>query len=101
MLRTSPLLQQRWVKILPHILDTILLHSAVILAYRLSISPLSAPRLLVTIITLLVYIFLGAIAIKRGKTRAVRLSAWLAAQLGFIYIITAALSHNPVPWLAL
>jgi uncharacterized membrane protein SirB2 len=71
------------------------------LAYLLAISPLAAPWLMVKIIFLLLYILLGMIAIKRGKTRNIRLYAWIAAQLVFFYIVAVAISHNPAPWLAL
>lgn len=101
MLRASPLLQQRWVKILPHVVDTALLLSAIALAIMLSISPLSSPWLMVKILALLVYILLGTIAIKRGKTRNIRIAAWLSAQLVFIYIVAVAITHNPLPWLTL
>jgi len=101
MLRASPTLQQRWVKVLPHIVDTALLLSAVTLAFSLSISPLSSPWLMAKIIALLLYILLGTLAIKRGKTLKIRLTAWLSAQLVFIYIVTVALTHNPLPWLSL
>lgn len=101
MLRASPLLHQRWAKILPHVVDTMLLVSAIILAIQLSISPLDAPWLMVKIIALLIYILLGTYAIKRGKTLQIRLLAWLAAQLVFIYIVLVAITHNPLPWQAL
>lgn len=101
MLRNSSLLQLRWVKVVPHVVDTALLLSAVTLAIQLSISPLSNPWLMAKIIALLLYILLGTIAIKRGKTRKIRLTAWLSAQLVFIYIVAVALSHNPLPWQAI
>jgi len=72
-----------------------------LLATLLSISPLAAPWLMAKIIALLLYILLGTIAIKRGKTRKIRLAAWLAAQLVFIYIVSVALTHNAMPGLAL
>lgn len=100
MLRMSALLQHRLTKILPHLVDTVLLLSAIALAYQLSLSPLDTPWLMAKIIALLLYIVLGTIAIKRGKTRNIRLGAWLAAQLVFIYIAGVALSHNPLPWQA-
>lgn len=81
--------------------DAVLLISAVTLAVQLSVSPLSNPWLIAKIIALLVYITLGMIAIKRGKTRKIRIYAWLAAQFIFIYIVTVALSKNPMPWLSL
>lgn len=101
MLRDSPLLQQRWVKIAPHIVDSTLLLSAVALAMQLSISPLSSPWLMAKIIALLLYILLGTLALKRGRTRMIRLAAWLSAQLVFLYIVSVALTHSPAPWLAL
>lgn len=101
MLRTNPILQQRWMKIVPHVVDSALLLSAIMLATLLSISPLSSSWLMAKIIALLLYILLGTIAIKRGKTRKTRLAAWLAAQLVFIYIVTVALTHNAMPWLTL
>jgi len=101
MLRSSPDLQQRWVKIAPHVVDTVLLASAVTLAVQMNISPASNPWLASKIIALLLYIALGTVAIKRGKTHRMRLSAWLAAQAVFFYIVAVALTHNPQPWHAL
>lgn len=101
MLRASPLLQQRWTKIVPHVVDAALLASAITLAIQLSISPFEAPWLMIKIIALLIYILLGTIALKRGKTLRIRLLAWLAAQIVFIYIVMVAIAHNPLPWQAL
>ena len=97
-LNASPMMQRRWVKVLPHTVDTLLLGSAVTLAWMLGISPLVAPWLAAKIIALLLYIVLGTIAIKRGKTREVRLLAWILAQLLFAYIVLTAVTHDPVPW---
>lgn len=101
MLRTDPMLQKRWVKILPHVVDTGLLLSAIWLAVLLSLSPLSHPWLMTKIVLLVLYIVLGTIAIKRGKTRAIRLGAWIAAQAVFFYIVSVAMTHTPLPWQAL
>lgn len=92
------MLHRRWVKIVPHVVDTVLLASALSLAIMLGISPLAAPWLLAKILALLVYIVLGTIALKIGKTSQIRLSAWLAAQLVFGYIVVTAISHDPIPW---
>ncbi|MDX8399082.1 MAG: SirB2 family protein [Gallionellaceae bacterium] len=100
-LRNSPIMQQRWVKILPHIIDSGLLISAITLAVMLGISPSSAPWLLAKIIALIVYVVLGSIAIKRGKTPRIKLIAWIAAQAVFFYIVFTALTHDPMPWHAL
>ena len=98
MLRSSPMLQHSWVKIAPHIVDTTLLLSAITLAVQLSLSPFSAPWLMAKIIALLLYILLGTLALKRAKTLKIRLVFWLLAQLVFFYIVSVALTHNPLPW---
>lgn len=98
MLRDSPSLQQRWVKIAPHTVDTVLLASAIALAWQLGISPLTHPWLAAKIIALLLYVAVGTIALKRGKTKRIRLAAWLAAQAVFFYIVSVAVTHNPAPW---
>lgn len=100
-LHDSPRMQQRWVRIVPHTIDTVLLISALALAAMLGLSPLDTPWLLAKIIALLVYIVLGSIALKRGKTQRIRLAAWLSAQAVFAYIVATALAHDPMPWRAL
>lgn len=98
MLRESPSLQQRWIKIAPHTVDTVLLASAIALAWQLGISPLSAPWLAAKIVALLLYVFIGTIALKHGKTKRTRLTAWLSAQMVFFYIVSVAVTHDPAPW---
>jgi uncharacterized membrane protein SirB2 len=98
MLRDSPLLQQRWVKIAPHAVDSMLLASAIALAWQLGISPLTHPWLASKIVALLLYIVIGTVALKRGKTKRIRLFAWLTAQLVFIYMVSVAVTHAPLPW---
>jgi uncharacterized membrane protein SirB2 len=101
MLRDSPLLQQRWVRYAPHTVDSILLLSAITLAWQLGISPLEHPWLATKIIALLGYIVIGSVALKRGKTRRIRLAAWLVAQSIFFYMVSVAVTHDPQPWHAL
>lgn len=97
MLRGSPLLQVRWVKVLPHLNDTLLLASAILLATQWGWAALQLPWLLAKIVALLVYIALGVVALHAGHSRSVRVSAGLAALLVFAYIVGVAVSKNP--WL--
>ena len=101
MLRESPMLQQRWVRIAPHTVDTLLLTSAIALAWQLGFSPLAQPWLAAKIVALLLYIVIGTFALKRGKTKRIRLAAWLTAQAVFFYIVSVAVTHNPMPWQSL
>ncbi len=98
MMRESALLQRRWVKIVPHLVDTLLLASAVALAVMSHQYPLSNRWLTAKIVGLLIYIGLGTVALKRGKTRRTRVTAWLAAQAVFFYIVAVAITRQPLPW---
>ncbi|MFV1983228.1 MAG: SirB2 family protein, partial [Thiohalomonadales bacterium] len=68
MMQQSDNLKEKWVKVLPHIIDTFLLLSALILAINLSINPLEQYWLMSKIIALFVYIGLGMVALRFGKT---------------------------------
>ena len=98
MMRESALLQRRWVKIVPHLVDTLLLASAVALAVMSHQYPLSNGWLTAKIVGVLIYIGLGTVALKRGKTRRTRVTAWLAAQAVFFYIVAVAITRQPLPW---
>jgi uncharacterized membrane protein SirB2 len=93
MLQESKLLQTKAVKILPHIIDTVLLLSAFTLAYLLSTYPFSESWLTAKLIALIVYIGLGVFTL-RGKTKAIRSAAFVAALLTFAYIIGVALTRS-------
>ena len=96
LIKESPVLSQRWVKILPHVVDTILLTSAIALAFKIKQSPFVDPWLTAKVTGLFIYIGLGMIAMRFGKTRRIRITAWIAAQCVFIYIVAVALTKSPV-----
>ncbi|MFT0546599.1 SirB2 family protein [Allopusillimonas ginsengisoli] len=93
----SDKLKSKIVRILPHIIDTILLVAGVTLAAV--IGP-EQPWILAKIVGLLFYIGVGTVAIKRGKTPKSRAIAAVIAVVIFIYIIGIAMSHNPLSWFA-
>jgi len=95
MMRESAWLQARMVKVVPHVVDTVLLVSAIALASRWGWVALQLPWLLAKIIALLAYISLGMVALRTGHNKRVRVLAWLAAMSVFVYIITVAISKNP------
>jgi uncharacterized membrane protein SirB2 len=101
MLSDSSLLRQHWVKTVPHVVDTLLLASAITLAWKIGISPLDQPWLAGKIAALLLYIGIGSIALRRGKTKRVRFFAWMSAQVVFFYIVSVAVTQDPQPWNAL
>lgn len=91
----SASLKKRWVKILPHIIDTALLVSAITLAIYIQQSPLQDSWLTAKVVGLLVYIGLGMVAMRFGKTRQTRIAAWVAAETVFFYIVLVALTKSP------
>jgi len=99
MMQDSARLQQRLVKMLPHIIDTLLLTSAIILAVQWRLSPLEHSWLMAKIIALLVYIGVGMIALRFGRSKNIRILAWLFGLLIFMYIISVALTKSVLGWL--
>ncbi|MDT0512492.1 SirB2 family protein [Halomonas sp. LES1] len=98
--REASLLQARWVRIAPHIIDTLLLTLGVVLMVMLSLWPHQHPWLAAKLIALLAYIGLGTVAIKRGRSPATRDMAAVAAVLVFLYMLGAAIRHSALSWLA-
>lgn len=95
MMRGSALLKRRWVKIAPHVVDTILLASAVVLALRIRQYPFVHDWLTAKVLALLVYIALGLVALRFGRTWPIRVAAWAAALAVFLYIVGVALTRRP------
>ena len=95
----SPIMRQGWVKIVPHVVDTLLLISALALAFTIQQYPFVDTWLTAKFFGLLLYIGLGSVALKYGKSKAIRISAWLAALAVFAYIVLVAKQHNPLPFI--
>lgn len=98
MINGSPRLGERWVRIVPHINDTLLLAAAIGMTLLLREYPGSHAWLTAKVAGLVVYVGLGMMALKRGRTRRARVTAWLAAQAVFFYIVAVALTRDPLPW---
>jgi uncharacterized membrane protein SirB2 len=98
MIAQSPLLARTWVRVVPHVIDSILLASAIALAVLLRQNPLVAHWLAAKIVGLVIYIGFGTIALKRARSKRIRIAAWIAAQAVFGYIVAVALTRSPLPW---
>lgn len=97
MLRSPQRLSQAWLGIVPHAVDTLLLVSAIALVIQSRQYPIEQAWLTTKVVALLFYIGLGTVALKRGKTRRIRLLAWLAALTVFAYILAVALTRSVWP----
>lgn len=98
MVSDSPLLHHRWTRTLPHLVDTLLLGSALGLAYLSGQYPFAQGWLSAKLAGLLAYIVLGSMALKRGRSKAIRLGFLLPAGLAYAYIVSVALTRQPLPW---
>lgn len=93
----SSCLQNRFVRVAPHVIDTVLLVCGLALAGMLGAAA-NQPWLLTKIVLLVVYIVVGSYAIKRGKTAFSRGVAALIAIAIFAYIVGVALNRSPASW---
>jgi uncharacterized membrane protein SirB2 len=89
----------RVAKTLPHVVDTVLLVSALGLAWLLRANPLATPWLAAKIAGLLLYIGLGLVALKPTRPRPLRAAAWVAALAVFAWIVSVALTKQPAGFL--
>jgi uncharacterized membrane protein SirB2 len=93
---SSPLRNVKWVRIAPHVIDTLLLVCGIVLAVSLSISPLVHGWLAAKIVGLLLYIGFG-VAAMRATAVPVKLAAFIAALASVAYIFAVAYSKQVVP----
>ena len=93
MLARSPMLERRWVRVVPHVNDTVLLVAGAWMAVLLRQVPGVSPWLTAKIVALVVYVALGTVALRRR-----RVGAWIAALAVFFYIVAVALTHDALPW---
>lgn len=93
----SPMLAKKWVKIVPHANDTVLLTAAIGMLIVAGLNPLQHGWLMAKIVALLAYIMLGTIALKRGKTPLQRNLAFIGALAVFGYMVAVAISKQVVP----
>ena len=97
MFTDSPLLGARLLRIAPHVIDTLLLASAIWMAVASRQYPFVANWLTAKLIGLIVYIGLGMVALSRKRSKRTCAAAWLAALLVFGYIVGVALTRTPWP----
>lgn len=93
MIADSPRRDARWARVAPHVNDTVLLVAALYLATFHGLQPWIVAK----VVALVAYIGIGMVALRRGPTKPVRVAAWVAAQLVFLYIVAVAVTKNPLP----
>jgi uncharacterized membrane protein SirB2 len=101
MLLESPLLATRFARVAPHVVDTVLLASALWLAALIGQYPFVEGWLTAKLLALIAYIVLGTVALKRARSKTVRAAAFALALVTAAYIVSVALTRDPRGFLAL
>ena len=94
----SPLRNARWVRVVPHVIDTALLVLGVMLALRIGAS-LTDPWLAAKMTALLAYIGFGVLTL-RAPTRRLKIFGFAAALLTLVYLFAVAFTRSPWPFAA-
>lgn len=84
------------VRYLSYAIDTTLLTAALMLLTILPHGMFANGWLTVKLVLVVVYVILGTLALKRGRTPRTRIVAYVAALLVFAFVITIARAHHPL-----
>ncbi len=98
--RGSPLMATRWIRVVPHVNDTVLLAAALFLVLMSGQYPFVEAWLTAKVLGLTAYIILGSLALRAGSTQRIRMVAWLSALAVFGWIVSVALTRQPLGFLA-
>lgn len=100
MLARSPHLDAPVLRYAPHVVDTVLLTSALMLTTIVHQYPFVNGWLTAKVLGLVAYVVLGSIALRRGRTYRTRVLALAGALASVAYIVATALHHdaNPLHW---
>lgn len=99
-LRKSALAGRRWLRIVPHVNDAILLAAAIALTVLIGQYPFIDAWLTAKVFGLIAYIILGALALQGGRSSRLRVGAGAAAVVVFGWIVTVALTKDTFGFLA-
>jgi uncharacterized membrane protein SirB2 len=101
MMMENPILQAKFVRVSPHIIDTLLLLSAIAMAVVTSQYPFVHDWLTVKLFALVAYIVLGVFALRRGKTKTIRFAFLIMAAAVFGFMVSVAMTRSPLGIFAL
>jgi uncharacterized membrane protein SirB2 len=96
MMLDSPRLSHPLVRWTPVAVDTVLLTSALMLTTIIHQYPFASSWLTVKVVLLVVYIVLGSIALRRGRIKVIRVTAFVAALATVAFLVSVARAHNPL-----
>ncbi len=86
--------RRRWLRIVPHINDTVLLAAAITLSIMSHQYPVAQAWLSAKVLALLVYIVVGSVAFRPGVPPAQQALAFVGALATVGYIVAVAISRS-------
>ena len=101
MMRDSPLLGARWIRVVPHINDTVLLVAALSLAAMSGQYPFVVGWVTAKVLGVIAYIIRGGLTVRCPITRRMRIVCWFASLAVFGWIVSVALTRQPLGFLAM
>jgi uncharacterized membrane protein SirB2 len=96
LLLNSDKLNRKWVKVLPHIVDTLLLGIGIAMVVKLAINPMEHLWLLEKLLAVLAYIFTGYYTLKLARTRFMQIFGYLGAIGWILLIVKLAITKQPI-----
>ncbi|MBL4940882.1 MAG: SirB2 family protein [Colwellia sp.] len=98
-LAQSTKLEAKWVKITPHVIDTLLLIIGIALMAKLYINPLEQLWLAEKLIALFAYIFTGYYTLKLARNRMMQVFGYLGAMCWVMLIVRLAMTRESLLFL--
>lgn len=95
-LANSTKLQAKWVKITPHIIDTLLLIIGVVMAVQYSINPIEQLWLGEKLLAVFAYIFTGYFTLKLARNKPMQIIGYLGAMGWVMLIVRLAMTREPL-----
>lgn len=86
LLLESQKLSSKWLKISPHIIDTLLLTVGVVMAVKLHLNPLEQLWLAEKLLAIAAYIFTGYYTLKLARNRTMQIIGYLGA-MGWVMLV--------------
>lgn len=95
-MQSYPPAQERWVRILPHVVDGLLILSALGMLYMAPATSGYKDWMTIKLLLVGVYVFLVVFVVRLAKARWQRFAAWLLALLVFLFVTSIAVLRNPM-----
>jgi uncharacterized membrane protein SirB2 len=90
----SQKLTSKWLKISPHIIDTLLLTVGIVMAIKLSINPLEQLWFAEKLLAIAAYIFTGYYTLKLARNRTMQIIGYLGAMGWVMLVVRLAMTRE-------